>query len=501
MADKKPVKPNTQELAQADHGMGMSAKYLNMLIENPDSVLVQRGRNYQIYDELLRDDQVKSCFQQRRTSLTSATWNVEPASESAVDKAAAEFIQQQLEHVGWDDKTDKMLYGVFYGFAVAEAMWEMQGTQVGLADIKVRNRSRFKFNMENKLALVDTEHPQGLVLPERKFWTYSAGASHDDNPYGQGLAHSLYWPVFFKRSDIKFWLIFLEKFGMPTTTIRLPSGQMENPKEISRAREVIAAIQADSGVVIPDNMVVELIEAARSGTADYDGLVSRMDGAISKVILSQTMTTDNGSSRSQAEVHEGVADAVVDSDADMIADSFRRTIGTWLTEWNFPGATPPFIVRNTEPEEDLSVRAERDGKIFALGYEPTEDYIEETYGPGWRKKAEPVQIPGEVLSTGTGPLPAEFAEVNALLQRRAGHRVDQQTLADAAEMLATNYKGVYGKRVEQLLSYLEESDDIDTFKRQLTGMLEDTPPEETVEAFQRATLFSRLMGMFRSQRD
>ncbi|USE35242.1 DUF935 domain-containing protein [Endozoicomonas sp. SCSIO W0465] len=46
------------------------------------------------------------------------------------------------------------------------------------------------------------------------------------------------------------------------------------------------------------NVIIELIEAARSGTADYDALCQRMDKAISKVILSQTMTTDDGSSRS-----------------------------------------------------------------------------------------------------------------------------------------------------------------------------------------------------------
>jgi hypothetical protein len=52
-------------------------------------------------------------------------------------------------------------------------------------------------------------------MPERKFWTFSAGAATDDEPYGLGLGHFLYWPVFFKRNDIKFWLIFLEKFAAP----------------------------------------------------------------------------------------------------------------------------------------------------------------------------------------------------------------------------------------------------------------------------------------------
>ena len=497
---KKPQKPLEQEMAEADHGITMATAYTTSLIENPDTVLQQRGYNYRIYDELLRDDQVKSTFTQRRAGTTSATYTVEPASDSAVDKQAAEFVAQQIEKVGWDRITDKMLYGVFYGFAVAEAMWEIQGTQIGLAGIKVRERSRFKFDAENNLTLISTKHPQGLQMPDRKFWTYSAGASHDDNPYGQGLAHSLYWPVFFKRSDIKFWLIFLEKFGQPTVAVRLPDGQMADHEQIRKAKQVIASIQADSGVVIPESMTVELIEAARSGTADYDALVERMDKAISKVVLTQTMTTDDGSSQAQAKVHSDVSKSVIDSDADLIAESFRDTIGTWLTEWNFPNATAPFIKRNTEPEEDLNTRAERDNKVATLGYEPTDDYITKTYGPGWVKKA-PQPMPMQALTDGTGPLPAEFAELTPLLQARALHRADQQGLASAAELLGTKYRDLYGKRVEQLLAFLEESDDVETFRSRLLELMAEAPSEEAIETVQKATVVGRLMGMMRGRSD
>ena len=40
-----------------------------------------------------------------------------------------------------------------------------------------------------------------------------------------------------------------------------------------------------------------VLEAARSGTSSYGEMATYMDGAISKVVLSQTMTTDNGSSK------------------------------------------------------------------------------------------------------------------------------------------------------------------------------------------------------------
>ncbi|MDO6575377.1 phage portal protein family protein, partial [Staphylococcus pasteuri_A] len=83
------------------------------------------------------------------------------------------------------------------------------------------------------------------------------------------------------------------------------------------------------------------LEAARSGSADYETQRKALDQAISKIVLSQTMTTDNGSSQSQAKVHSDVKEDVIKADADLICESLNNTAVTWLTNWNFPGAKPP----------------------------------------------------------------------------------------------------------------------------------------------------------------
>jgi len=207
------------------------------------------------------------------------------------------------------------------------------------------------------------------------------------------------------------------------------------------------------------------------------------------------MTTDDGSSRSQAEVHKGVADWVVKSDADLLCESFNRGPMAWLTAWNFPEAQPPRVWRHTEPPEDLQTRAERDNKIFALGYEPTEQYIEETYGAGWQKKAAPALLPADPK----GPLPAEFTEISELAMKRAGHRADQAALVAGAEYLATRYHELYGKRVEQILGYLEETDDVETFTRRLVDMLADLPEPAAVDKVRDATWYARLMGLDRGR--
>ena len=82
-------------------------------------------------------------------------------------------------------------------------------------------------------------------------------------------------------------------------------------------------------------------------------------------------------------------------------------------------------------------RAERDNKISLLGYEPTAEYITQTYGEGWKKKeAAPLPPTGQ----GAPPLPKEFSDVSDLTLKRAALRADQQSLTDAAEYLSTHYK-------------------------------------------------------------
>lgn len=506
MAENQPVpQPSLQEESKAGKGELSPANstivptltgFVEVLTPT-DSVLKQKGGSLEIYKEVLRDDQVKSVFEQRRRAVVSADWIVEPGADDATSKAAAEALTENLNEIGWDRITDGQLYGVFYGYSIAEVMWEPRENMVRIADVKVRDRARFMFDRDRNVYLkVDTRYER---MPDRKFWTISTGADHDDEPYGLGLGHWLYWPVWFKRNDMKFWLVFLEKFGMPTATGKIPAGKLEDPKFRAAALNALRAITTDSAILIPEGVEIELLEAARSGAADYEGLCKAMDAAISKIILSQTMTTDNGSSRSQAEVHAGVKQEVVKADADLICESFNRSVVRWWAEWNFPGAIPPRVRRIVEPPEDLAKRADRDAKIKTLGFEPTEDYITETYGPGWVKsqKAEPL-IPGQL--PGGQDMAANFAEIAALAAVKSVNRADQQALVDAAHAFAAKYEEILGPRVNELLAFADNSGDYATFARHLQDLIAQAAPDVTTEKIRRGNIFARLLGGFRAQK-
>ena len=404
-----------------------------------DQVLLRAaGGNYEAYEDLLRDDRVHSTFAQRRSAVVAREWEVVPGGPRRRDRIAADSLRESLAHVDWDSVTDQMLYGVFYGYSVAEAIYGRDGASVVLDRIAVRNRRRFVFGVDCLPRLVTVAKPDGEELPPKKFWHFRCGGDNSDEPYGRGLANQLYWPVFFKRSQIRYWLIGLEKFAQPTPMGKYPRGQANQRDKLLAA---LKAMVVDGALAIPDDMDVSLIEAARTGTVDYGAFNDAMDRAITTVVLSQTMTTDDGSSRSQAEVHLEVRDEVVEADAWLIDDSFGSQVGAWLTEWNYPDAARPVVRRIMETPTRQGPRAMRDKLITEMGWRPTADYIEETYGV-------PVERSG-------APAPADLAEgdapVSALADNardRLGPKVDEwlaplrEGLADAGSLDA------YGEWIE-----------------------------------------------------
>lgn len=366
-----------------------------------DRVLLERGAaDYLLYQDLLRDDRVWSAHQQRRSAVVARETQVLPGGEARRDRLAAEHLEEVLEELPWDEITDQMLYASLYGWSVAEILWTHDGRHVVPERILPRNRRRFAWRAEDagragmrwRLLLRTVSSTVGEAVPDRKFWTAATGADHADEPYGRGLGHALYWPVWFKRNQIAFWLVALEKFGQPTAVGKhLPNASDQDRQKLL---EAVKALHADSGVVIPDTAAIELLERL-GGEMDYESFYQAMDRAITQVILSETMTTESGSSRSQAEVHLDVRQEVIKSDAWLVHDSFRRQVGRWMVDWNFPGAAVPILRRVQEEETDLGEQAQRDRLIVEMsGRHLSDRYIEETYGVELGEDRMPAAPPG-----------------------------------------------------------------------------------------------------------
>ena len=415
------------------------------------------GGDLLVYEQELTDTQAESCYQQRFSALIGCENEVIPGGKKRLDIKAADFVREQLAAINWDDICEKQLYATHYGYSVAECLWMRDGANVSLDDtrdgIRVRNRRRFKFAPDRSLRLIVWgDMFQGETMPDRKFWTLRSGADNHDEPYGRGLGHNLYWPIFFKRNDMKFWLRFLEKFSQPTVKVEYPSGMPKDEQD--RLLQSAYRMASASALKVPQGTVIDFLEAGRSGTADYVQLWELMDAAISKTILSQTMTTDSGSSLSQAQVHEGVASRLLKRDADLLCHSFNRSVIRWLVDWNYPGAAYPKVWRKIDPAADLKGLADRDKVLFDMGFKLTPEKVLEVYGEGYAYSE-----PQEPVSS----VPAAFSE--------------QSEDPDTVDLYTDRLRKTAGPEIDewvgQIKGLLDQAGDLPSFSETLLNLYPD----------------------------
>lgn len=163
-----------------------------------------------------------------RTLLIAAEWEVVPGGEDSRDREAADFLRGQLMALNWDAITRRMHKGVLYGYSVAECIWGMDGNKITLDAVKIRKPWRFGFGKDGELKL--RINAQTLLMPERKFWIAVWGADDDDSPYGQGLGHALWWPVYLKRNGAKFWAGVPRQVRLAVRQVEIPGGSHREGK-------------------------------------------------------------------------------------------------------------------------------------------------------------------------------------------------------------------------------------------------------------------------------
>src|ERR1700754_893965 len=108
-----PQRPDGRELAITSGGRDITRGFATGIQLPQDPTLRARGGNYEIYEWVAGDDQVKATFQQRRLAVTSHEWEVVAGGTAAIDQQAADSLKEQLDALSWDSVTEKMLNGVF----------------------------------------------------------------------------------------------------------------------------------------------------------------------------------------------------------------------------------------------------------------------------------------------------------------------------------------------------------------------------------------------------
>lgn len=160
-------------------------------------------------------------------------------------------------------------------------------------------------------------------------WCIEVGKPHD-----LGLLLKCAPQSLSKKNMLAYWDTFGEIFGMP---IRIGKTMSQDTKDISRIESMLAEMGAASWGLFPEGTDIEIKESSRGDAYNvYDKRIDRCNSEISKGILGQTMTIDNGSSLSQSETHLEVFENICRADATMIKYLVNDRLIPLMLRHNFP---------------------------------------------------------------------------------------------------------------------------------------------------------------------
>ncbi len=481
MADNKPQKPETNEIATLEKDIDLFSGYLTNL-PNPDKVLrLECGGDIRVYDDIGRDARVASVLRTRSLAVIGREWEIVPASDDAQDGRIADYVKQAFLAFPFDLARRAILRGgVLKGYAVSEIMWEVSEGDVWINAMKPRAQRRFVFDMDENLRLLtrdDMIFGQNLTAQyPRKFQRFTFG-DEPETPYGVGLGRELYWPWWFKKNDIKFWLTFCDKFGGPTSVGKYPSGTSKGDQD--KLLDAAAAIQNEAAVIIPEGMSLELLEAARSGSIDtYESLAAFMNDEITISVLGQSGTTQGTPGKlGDEESQENVRLDLVKADADALCEALNPQVIRWLVDYNFPGhgRYPKMWIR-CDKEENLKAKAERDEILSRLVPIPHR-YVYETYGIPAPEKGEAATAPQQGTS---GPAPGvEFSEPGQAAGDWSEKALDA---ADGSDMVTAVYR------------LLDDADSLEAVRDQLLNLYDQLPQDKVGEVLAQALTCADLQG-------
>ena len=160
-------------------------------------------------------------------------------------------------------------------------------------------------------------------------WLIEAGQPDDLGLYLKAAQHTI--P---KKNMLAFWDAFGEIFGMP---LRVAKTSSRDEAERNRISRQLASLGFAGSAVLPEDTELEFIESSRGDAYNvYNQRVDRANSELSKLIIGQTMTIEDGSSLSQSQTHLQVFQNLVDADADMLRDVINNQLIPRMILHGFP---------------------------------------------------------------------------------------------------------------------------------------------------------------------
>jgi phage gp29-like protein len=269
--------------------------------ESKDSYMKpDRKALIRIYNDIILDNHLASVIELRKEKVLEYSFYLhrnDVIDEESTKKINSEWFYKVLGYI---------LDIIFYGHSLVqvESVYLNNITQISLVDREniIPEYGEFMKDVYNNLDVIS------YIEPKMYSWLFEFYSDRKD----LGLLKSIVPLVLWKRSAMSAWAEYTEVFGMP---IRIATTTSADTQDRKRLADFVKNIGKSAWAVLDREEKIDFIENKKTDSYNvYDRLIELVNKEISKAVLGVTMLNEDGSSRSQSEVHSEQSEIKTRSD-------------------------------------------------------------------------------------------------------------------------------------------------------------------------------------------
>ncbi|WP_036306503.1 DUF935 domain-containing protein [Methylopila sp. 73B] len=320
-----------------------------------------------------------SQLQTRRLAIEGISVSID--APKGVPAKIVDFVTELVETPRFEEATAALTDGIAKGFCAVEMMWEYEHRALRPVEYKYRDQRFFQFDRLSlaELRLATDTNLDGVELPPAKFIRHMP-RSKMGIPLRRGLARPAGFGFLVQQFGIQSWAAFAEIYGVPFRLGKYHSSASDGDKRM--LLQAVRMIAQDAAAICPAGMEIEFHKVeGQHGSQVFGGLIDYIDKNISKLVVGQTMTADDGASMAQAKVHNEVRIDILRADCKQLAQTLNRDVIEVAVAMNFgPQVAYPQVALHVAEPEDVKALTDSVSRLVPLGFKVSQREMREKLG-------------------------------------------------------------------------------------------------------------------------
>lgn len=434
-----------------------------------------------------RDPHYFAVLGSRKRAVSGVRPVIEAASEDARDEEIAEAVREHIaEHDGFPDLVEDLLDALGKGLSVVEIIWRREAKRWWPEHFEHVDPRFLVFDRETgrEVRILDESDPlEGLPIPPYSSLIHRAKLK-SGLAFRGGIARVVAFSWMCKAYTLKDWMAFVETYGLPLRLGRY--GPEATKSDVEALYTAVANIGTDAAAVLPEGMKIDFESVTgNQGEAVFENLARYLDEQTSKAVLGQTMTSDDGSSQAQANVHNDVRYDIAASDARSVTATIRRDLVRPFVDlnWGQQDAYPDLRLEIAEPEDtDMLMR-----NVFRMASQGTSFKASEVRAKlGFSDPEDGDEIIG-------GAKPASAPEETAA-NRASEVREAEQDLAELEDEFDEVWQEVMEPLLDPLDALIRDAGSLEEVRDRLPEIFTDQRSGRMVEQLVTGMIRARATG-------